>query len=250
MSSLLRPQNSAQICVAVGGFGCEGNTVAAGRTGLNDFRSRYLTSRVCDAIARVRLDGIIRSLQRALPPWTRQIADARTPLVIVLDFDANISASMVQNAKLPIGYATYPHRDMRERRIKAAAHWATMHRSRDHLKRLVRSLQMLARAHELEQERGIIAITIAGGFPYSDVALAGPSIVIACDRVDRHVERYADELSLILWNVRQTFAEPMLTIPHAISAAVGLSSAAPSRLPFPKPRRPTFPLDPQAALNG
>jgi microcystin degradation protein MlrC len=84
---------------------------------------------------------------------------------------------------------------------------------------------LLARVNELEQERGIIAITVAGGFPYSDVAFAGPSIVISCDQAGCHIERYADELALILWNARQTFLDPMLTIPRAVDAAIELKTA-------------------------
>lgn len=311
MSSSLRHRPMTPIRVAVGGIGHETNTFAAGRTGLNDFRSRAflagerllrharasdsaiggiidglearrveivpllfasaypgpivsrsafsslvsdLTGRLRDAVARGHLDGVILSLhgamvaegaddaEGALLAAIRRIIGADVPLVIVLDFHANISASMVQNANLLIGYDTYPHLDTRERGLEAVAHWETMHRTGNRPERLVRALPMLvplpaqrttprtawtnllARAHELEQERGIIAITVAGGFPYSDVAFAGPSIVIACDHADRRIERYADELALILWNEREAFVEPMLTIPQAVDAAVGLGA--------------------------
>jgi microcystin degradation protein MlrC len=118
-----------------------------------------------------------------------------------------------------------------------------MHRTGERPEQMVRTLPLLAplpaqrtepgtvwarlldRAHELEQERGIIAVTVAGGFPYSDVAFAGPSIVIACNRAERRLERYADELALTLWNARETFLKPMLTIPQAVDAALGFATA-------------------------
>jgi microcystin degradation protein MlrC len=214
-----------------------------------------LTGRLREIVGGGRLDGVLLSLHGAMVAETaddaegvllasiRQIVGANTPLVVVLDFHANISASMVQNANLLIGYDTYPHLDTRERGLEAVAHWETMHRTGITPERLVRSLPMLVplpaqrttprtvwtglleRAHELEQERGIIAITVAGGFPYSDVAFAGPSIVIACDCVDQRIERYADELALTLWNQRQTFIEPVLTIRQAIDAALGFDDS-------------------------
>lgn len=214
-----------------------------------------ITGRLREAVAGGRLDGVILSLHGAMVAETaddaegillasiRQTIGENTPLVTVLDFHANISASMVQNANLLIGYDTYPHLDMRERGLEAVAHWETMHRTGNAPERIMRALPMLvplpaqrttprtawtgllARAHELERERGIIAITVAGGFPYSDVAFAGPSIVIACDHADRRIERYADELALTLWNERQTFLEPMLSISQAVDAAVGLDAS-------------------------
>lgn len=210
------------------------------------------SGRLREAVTGGRLDGVILSLHGAmvaegaddaegvLLAAIRRIIGEGTPLVVVLDFHANISASMVQNANLLLGYDTYPHLDTRERGFEAVDHWVMMQRSGHRPERLLRSVPMLVplpaqrttprtvwtdlltRAHELERERGIIAITVAGGFPYSDVAFAGPAIVIACARVDPMVERYADELALSLWNARETFQEPVMTVPQAVDAAVGL----------------------------
>ena len=122
------------------------------------------------------------------------------PVAAVLDLHGNPSAAMVDLCDAVIAYQTYPHVDMRERGREAAALMAGMLDGR-RLKSVVAKLDLLscplaqctdeapmsdlqALAAELERRRGV-RISLLPGFPYSDVARAGFSVVVtgAPDRV-------------------------------------------------------------------
>ncbi|GBF74350.1 microcystin degradation protein MlrC [Paenibacillus sp. 598K] len=128
----------------------------------------------------------------------RQKVGKDFPIALTLDLHANISLAMVEQADIIIGYDTYPHVDMYERAIEAfhkltayiAGQLQPVH-AYGHTSMLIAPQAMttgsgamrelMELASQLEETYGLVNITVAGGFPYSDVPDAGMSFVVTAD---------------------------------------------------------------------
>jgi microcystin degradation protein MlrC len=118
----------------------------------------------------------------------RKLVGESIPIVVTIDFHANISDLMVQMANAIVGYDTYPHIDQVERGLEAAE--LLVRTIRGEIKPVMALAkppmitvpnkqgtnqepmkQLLAHAHELE--RAVLSVTISGGFAYSDVPEIG-----------------------------------------------------------------------------
>ncbi len=133
------------------------------------------------------------------------------PIAMTIDLHGNVSPAMVQLADLIVGYDTYPHVDMHERAEEAV----------DLLLRLIRGeisptrayahtgmlvvpqvmmtdsgsmKEIMNRAFAIEEDPGVLNVTVAGGFPYSDVPDAGMSFVVTTHDNPSLAESYASEL--------------------------------------------------------
>jgi microcystin degradation protein MlrC len=116
------------------------------------------------------------------------------PVVAVFDLHGNPSPEMVGLCDAVVVYDTYPHVDMRERGREAAEIMVELLDGARY-RTLVNKVPILvsplaqgtddppmqrleARARELEQDPTIRRVALFPGFPYSDVARAGFSVVI------------------------------------------------------------------------
>ena len=125
----------------------------------------------------------------------RKAVGVATPVVATLDLHANISDTMVAQASVVEAFRTYPHVDMRDTGVRAADHLdlllknsltrypATSIRRTDFLIPPVWGCTLVDPAksiyqHLRKQIQGQVGgISLACGFPLSDVAEAGPAIV-------------------------------------------------------------------------
>jgi microcystin degradation protein MlrC len=116
------------------------------------------------------------------------------PIAVVLDLHGNPSPEFVELCDAVIAYDTYPHVDMRERGLEAAELMADMlagRRLRTGIRKVpllstplgqateappMSDLQALARG--LAAREGIARVSLLPGFPYSDVARAGFSVLV------------------------------------------------------------------------
>jgi microcystin degradation protein MlrC len=145
------------------------------------------------------------------------------PMAAVHDLHGNPSPGLVDNCEIVIAYDTYPHVDMYERGVEAAALLAEMLEGRE-LRTLVGKVPLLscplaqataeppmrdlqAVAKELAYEAGMRRISQLPGFSYSDVERAGFSVLVVhdahlrtdgqevaaalCAEVDAHTEDFA-----------------------------------------------------------
>ena len=117
----------------------------------------------------------------------------RIPVVVTLDYHANISPAMVGRASALLGYRTYPHADMAEtganmlpwleRLLKGEQLGERVFRQIPFLfplvwgcstpppaSRIVSMIPALERKHD-------VLLTFAGGFPAADIHDCGPSVV-------------------------------------------------------------------------
>lgn len=196
-----------------------------------------LTSLVDDLVANIaatRPDGVLLALHGAMVSevdddadgWilqrVRETVGEDLPIVATLDLHANISQRMVDCADILIGYDTYPHIDQRERAAEAS----------DLILRLIRReirptaalvkppmvptsqkmttdkepmQSIMALAHELEERRGVLNVTVAGGFPPANTADTGLSVLVTTDNDEKLASTSANELAHFAWDLRDQF---------------------------------------------
>lgn len=191
-----------------------------------------------------RIDGLILILHGAMVSESYPDVEAEIvnrirmkvgmslPIVVTLDLHANTSETLVKNTNCIVGYDTYPHIDAYERaveatdiliqtvkgKIKPTMAWEssrmivppqTMMTNKAPMKTLMQY------AKELEKKPNILHVTVAGGFPFSDILDAGMSFVVTTDGDEVLAKKSAKELSQLAWELREKFTFEELTIEEA-----------------------------------
>lgn len=196
------------------------------------------------ALAEGPLDGVLLALHGAmvteidddgdgyLLQVVRDIVGPNVPLVATLDLHANISPRMVQLADVLIGYDTYPHVDMAERAREAANVLARLMRGEIAPSSVLHKPPMLPtsqrmttgrmpmralieRAYRMEEDPRVINVTVAGGFPPSDVVDAGFAVLVTTNDDPALAAEFADELAAEAWSLRDGFLGGVSTFEHA-----------------------------------
>lgn len=162
----------------------------------------------------------------------REVIGNDLPLVATLDLHANISPRMVDAATLLLGYDTYPHIDIAARaeeacaRIVQLAHgeiWPAAALVKPPMlptsQRMTTDRDPMAAlftlAHEWESREGIVAVTLAGGFPPADVAEAGLSVLVYSDRDPALAVEAAEAIADTAWERRAQFLGGVSTFEEA-----------------------------------
>jgi microcystin degradation protein MlrC len=198
-----------------------------------------------------RLDGLLLALHGAMVveghpdgdgEFLRRIRAAvgpELPIVVTLDFHANVSEAMAAAATALVVYRTNPHVDQRACGRRAAALlvriirerrqpsvniwqppmiWNILHQntSRDPLRAI------LAEAIRTEVDPEILSADIAIGYPYADVHEVGPCAITVSEDAAR-ARREAARLAQLLWEARDRLT---IDLPDA-AAAVARAIASP-----------------------
>jgi microcystin degradation protein MlrC len=206
-----------------------------------------------ELLAAGRLDGILLNLHGAMVCEGVDDVELETvrvvrkvvggvPMVAVHDLHGNPSPGLVNNCEIIIAYDTYPHVDMYERGMEAAALLAEM--LEDHeLRTVVGKVPLLscplaqataeppmrdlqAKALQLADEAGMRRISLLPGFAYSDVERAGFSVLVVHD-ADRRTDaqEVAEALCAEVDARREDFAlardDPATAVRIAIAAPQG-----------------------------
>jgi microcystin degradation protein MlrC len=212
-----------------------------------------LTSELCERIAvALPADGIVLGLHGAMVAESvpdaeaeivrrvRDVAGYDIPIAATLDFHANIGVEMVELTTVVTTYDTYPHTDAAERAKEAVELlWRTARGEISPVMALVKPPLLLvpqqmptgsgpfqevfARAHALEEGGEALSITIAGGFAYSDVPMAGVSVLVTTDAELERAEVIAVELATLLWNQRQKMTFSNVPPDDAVRQAISLA---------------------------
>jgi microcystin degradation protein MlrC len=164
------------------------------------------------------------------------------PIAMTLDLHANISPAMVELADLIVGYDTYPHVDMFERAVEAFGLLVRYirgeirpYRAYGHTGMLVvpqgmltaegSMKQLMETAFAMEADRRVLNVTVAGGFPYSDVPDAGMSFVVTTDNDPAWAQHCVRELVRFAVERKETFdvayAGPAQAVAEALAAPEG-----------------------------
>ncbi|MGE3384861.1 MAG: M81 family metallopeptidase [Pyrinomonadaceae bacterium] len=167
----------------------------------------------------------------------REFVGEDVPIVITLDLHANISDRMVQLADAIVGYDTYPHVDQVERGFEAAELLVRTVRGEiaptmaiekppfvivpnmqlTHTKPMK---QIIALAHDAEREDGVLSVTVAGGFAYSDVPEIGPSVVVVTDNDPAAAASYARRVAEQFTRSKEAFTPQLPDVSIAVARAI------------------------------
>lgn len=162
----------------------------------------------------------------------RSVVGPKLPIVATLDLHANISQRMVDAATVLVGYDTYPHVDMAERAKEAAALLLRVVKDEVHpVSALIKPPMMptsqnmvtdrdpmrslIARAQNMERDRRVLNVTVSGGFPPADVTDTGFSALVTTDADAGLARRFAHELALEAWSLKDGFLGGVTTFDEA-----------------------------------
>ncbi|HLK59772.1 MAG TPA: M81 family metallopeptidase [Chthonomonadaceae bacterium] len=193
------------------------------------------------------MDGVLLDLHGAMVVEGIEDADADLlaavratvgegmPVMVTTDLHANHSAARLAACNAIIGYDTFPHVDMAERGREAAdlivrtirgeirpvsairkipliwsaEHQVTAHHPMD---------EVMQRVFEAERRPGMLAVTLATGFPWADVPNMGPSVIAIADGDPALAQRIADELGDWIWKQRERWYIKPLTVQEGLTA--------------------------------
>lgn len=173
--------------------------------------------------------NLLEALRRVLGPTV--------PLVATLDLHGNVTARMVANADWIEPYRTYPHVDMPETGKRAARRLLDLASGED--RRPARAFRpvpfllplvaqatdapevaaLFAAARAQERATGVLGVQLTMGFPYADIADAGPAIIVYAES-DQKAEDVADA-HLALWIAAETLLHtPLIGPDEAVAKAM------------------------------
>jgi microcystin degradation protein MlrC len=166
----------------------------------------------------------------------RKALGANLPLVVTLDFHTNLTQEMVRWCDAVVGYKTYPHIDQVERGFEAAN---ILHKMlaeglrpqmvlcrRPFLPHILSQAtdrapmsEIMAAAAAAEKTPGIISVTVAAGFPYTDVPESGFA-VLAVGETREAACAVAEQLADLGWQRRAEFAREIPDAATAVKEAI------------------------------
>jgi microcystin degradation protein MlrC len=168
----------------------------------------------------------------------REIVGSDVPIVSTLDLHTNLSDAMVEGTDALVGYKAYPHTDMPETgahalRVLAATVRDEVRPAMAHTRlpliapnqTMVTTWQsplkkVIDRAHALEQQPGVLAATVLGGFAFADVPFGGAATIVVTDNEPARARAYADELAELCWELRADFEVRPTPVADAIAEAM------------------------------
>ncbi|MFT6579954.1 MAG: microcystin degradation protein MlrC [Alphaproteobacteria bacterium] len=171
----------------------------------------------------------------------RAVVGEDAPIVISLDYHANVTAEMVAHADAILPYRTYPHVDQFETGQRASAAMKRLliegrpaGRALRHLPfllplnfqcTLVEPSKGLVEATVSRLEDDIVSLSYLPGFPPADLHDCGPT-VIAHAVTQEAADAAADEIAQMVALKEAEFAEPLLPADDAVIEAMRLAKTA------------------------
>lgn len=206
----------------------------------NELLVRLRTAEASGAVDGVLLDlhgamvveGILDGDGELIESVRKQVG-AGVPIVVTFDLHGNHTQRRVDAATAIVGFDTYPHIDMAERGREAADLIVNAIRGQINPVMAFRPIplfwntptqvtaqppmnELMQRVHHMEQRAGILSITVATGFPWADVPDVGASVIVVADGDDQVAQSTADELSTWIWDHRERWHCPPVSVRAAI----------------------------------
>jgi microcystin degradation protein MlrC len=197
-----------------------------------------------------KLDGLLLALHGAMvtPKYphadaevTRRVREALGrdfPIVVTHDFHANISPEIVEYSTALLTYKEVPHIDQKERGLKAA--WimsrillggvkpaqaivkpGMLYNIRYQNTNVEPLLPIVTESKKLEQQAGILAASVSGGYQYADVPAMGATVVVVTEGDADRAKREAQRLSDMLWATRDRLKLQLPDAGAAVRQAMG-----------------------------
>jgi len=157
------------------------------------------------------------------------------PIVVTYDLHGNHTSLRVKSATAVVGFDTFPHVDMSERGREAVEIMLATVRGEISPVGAIRQLPLfwatrkqvtaqppmddvIRRVHEIEQRPGIVCVTIATGFAWSDVPDVGASVIVVADSDEKLAQATADEFGSWVWENRQTWFSAPVSVRDGLDA--------------------------------
>ena len=195
------------------------------------------------------LDGVLLDLhgamvvegepdgEGALLARVRETVGPAMPIVVTLDFHANLTRAMVESATLLHGYKTYPHIDMAERGVEAARRLADVVTGRLRPTPAFRKPPILpplgsqgtARgpmrrlydlADQMEQDPRVVSVSVFAGFPHADIPDAGLGVYVVTNDDPALADALADQVARTAWEHRREFVHSGRPVSEAVAQAL------------------------------
>jgi len=163
----------------------------------------------------------------------RSLVGPDMPIIGTLDAHANLSPQMVRSCDALVAYRTNPHLDQRARGMEAAT--LLVRTVRGEVRPVMAAaypplaisierqctdephLRPLYDAADAQLHRpGVLSNSILLGFPYSDVAEMGSSVVVVTDDDKSLAEQLAGELADTMWSMRHDFFGDFVSVESAL----------------------------------
>jgi len=185
------------------------------------------------------VDGI-DDLEADLGEAVRAVVGSDVPVVVTLDLHGSISQEMNEVFDLMLGVYDYPHVDMYERGVEAIDSLEQMAAGELRPVTHVEALPMMlptsttdvSPAREIRQrcldageEAGMVRAAFFHGFPFTDIPMAGASIVATANGDVELARATAQRIAAEVWERRDEFRHESLSPDIAIRQAQQLATA-------------------------
>ncbi len=168
----------------------------------------------------------------------RKLVGPKVPIVSTLDLHGNMTEKMVQNADLLIGYDTYPHVDVYERGREVADRLMEILAAKlkptaalekpaimPPLQPMVTTMDtpmkaLIELAHKLEKEKGVISVSVFGGFPFADIQPAGFGVLVYTDNNPSLAREKARQVVRRAWELRKGWIYKAVPVREAVERAI------------------------------
>ncbi len=213
----------------------------------------YISERICTLLKeKGPFDGVYLSLHGAmvvegyLDGETELLRNVRQivgtiPVVVSLDLHGNITAESIELSSAMVGFRTYPHVDIFETGQRCAQVMEHLLQGKP-LAKAFRQIPFImplssqttfaepacslyALLDELEQQPGVVSVSLMEGFPPADIPHAGPSIFTYAENADV-AEKIAGELYDAILAREEKFVPRLVDVEQAVSEAIKLSAKA------------------------
>jgi microcystin degradation protein MlrC len=220
---------------------------------VSDAAFEEIAEALLEGLRRERCDGLLLALHGAMV--TRSILDADAellariravvgpdlPIAVTLDLHGNIPQRLIDQTTLTVAYRTNPHLDQRECGRRAARLLVrTLRGEIQPVQALARPPLLIpilaqdtsceplagfmARARALEEQPGILAVSLLPGFAWADVPHLGTSVIVVADGDRDLAERTAYRLANDLYQAREAFVIAAPEAPEAVRQALQASA--------------------------
>ncbi|HHY36850.1 MAG TPA: M81 family metallopeptidase, partial [Firmicutes bacterium] len=208
----------------------------------------YVRARLLQDIKKSgKLDGILLSFHGAMvvdgiedPEGTllediRRQVGGSLPLCLSLDFHANITRKMAQNATLMFPFRYYPHIDMYEAGLNAArAILGILDGTILPVMRVIKLpilcplvptdeepfARFIEKAVSFEQVEDVLSAAIVAGFPYADIREGGMSVIVQTNNNAGRAEAMAQSLARTVWEAREELKPDSKPVAAAVTEAL------------------------------
>ncbi len=200
---------------------------------------------VADLKAAMPVDGVFLSCHGAmvaegyddcesdLLAHVRKVVGPDVPVGVELDLHCNVGDGTMRDATVLVLFKEYPHVDVSERaedlfnvmegaiegRTRPVmATWdcrmiGVFHTTREPMRGFVDKLMAM------EGKDGVLSLSIAHGFPWSDIPEMSSRMIVVTDNDKPKAEKLAKELGLEFWGMRDKTQPPYVTLGTAMARA-------------------------------